>query len=168
MSELPYSSIPPLPKEISSTHVIARMIDGLGFRYYWATEGLTEKEIDFRPEKDSRNMLELLGHIYHLAFAANNVLGGHMKKKTDLSTYEEFRAETLYLYKDLSDRLKVMPDEELENYNYMGASQSFPFWYLLNGQIADALTHVGQVVSWRRISGNPQPKGVNVFLGKKS
>ncbi|MBB3696938.1 hypothetical protein KMW28_22160 [Flammeovirga yaeyamensis] len=167
MTELPYQSIPPLPEEINSTNIISRMIDGLGFRYYWGTEGLRTEDIDFRPEKDSRNTLELLGHIYDLAFAANKVLGGNATKK-DLSSYIELRKETLILYKDLSDRLREMPDEDLENYNYMGSAQSFPFWYLLNGQIADALTHVGQIVSWRRISGNPQPKGVNVFLGRKS
>jgi len=39
---------------------------------------------------------------------------------------------------------------------------------LLNGPIADALTHVGQVISFRRTSGNPIPKGVNVFMGIKN
>jgi hypothetical protein len=36
---------------------------------------------------------------------------------------------------------------------------------LINGPIADALTHIGQIVSWRRINGNPQPSGVNPFKG---
>ncbi|OHX64738.1 DinB family protein [Flammeovirga pacifica] len=167
MANLPYQSIPPLPEEINSTNIISRMVDGLGFRFYWATDGLRKEDLEFRPEKDSRNTLELLGHIYNLAHAANSVLGGSIKKK-ELTTYTTLREEILLLYKDLSDRLRAMPDEDLESYNYMGSAQSFPFWYLLNGQIADALTHVGQIVSWRRISGNPQAKGVNVFLGRKS
>ncbi len=35
---------------------------------------------------------------------------------------------------------------------------------MLNGPISDALTHVGQVNSFRRLSGNPV-YGANVFTG---
>jgi len=35
---------------------------------------------------------------------------------------------------------------------------------LINGPFSDALTHVGQVASWRRINGNPI-LGANVFFG---
>lgn len=37
---------------------------------------------------------------------------------------------------------------------------------MLNGPIADALWHVGQVVSFRRSSGNPFNSKVSVFSGK--
>jgi len=43
----------------------------------------------------------------------------------------------------------------------------FPFWNVINGPISDAIWHTGQVVSFRRTSGNPFPKGVNVLTGKK-
>ena len=43
----------------------------------------------------------------------------------------------------------------------------FPFWNLINGPSADALWHVGQVVSFRRSSGNPFPSGVSVLQGIK-
>ncbi len=43
----------------------------------------------------------------------------------------------------------------------------YPFWNNINGPIADAIWHVGQVVSFRRSSGNPFPKGVSVLTGKK-
>ena len=43
----------------------------------------------------------------------------------------------------------------------------FPFWNQINGPISDALWHVGQVVSFRRSSGNPFPKGVSVLQGVK-
>ena len=42
----------------------------------------------------------------------------------------------------------------------------YPVWNLLNGPLADAIYHTGQVVSFRRTSGNPLQKGVNVFIGK--
>ncbi|MCB0634908.1 MAG: hypothetical protein KDD15_34500, partial [Lewinella sp.] len=40
-----------------------------------------------------------------------------------------------------------------------------PFWNQLNGPIADALWHVGQVVSFRRASGNPFNSKVSVLTG---
>ncbi|WP_052444558.1 hypothetical protein [Flammeovirga sp. OC4] len=165
--ELPYYEIPKLPEVTNAATILSRLVDGLGFRYHWATEGLSENEIEFRPVESSRNMLELIGHIYDLAFAAHKVLTNSISAKKELSSFEEYRKETLDLYWELGQYLRKMDPQSLENHNYNGATQSFPFWYLINGQIADALTHVGQVVSWRRIAGNPQPKGVNVFLGKK-
>ncbi|MBL4704827.1 MAG: hypothetical protein JKY54_09915 [Flavobacteriales bacterium] len=56
----PYQSIPPAPTEISTTNSLARFIDAIGFRYRWATEGLTENEIQFRPVESSKNTLELV------------------------------------------------------------------------------------------------------------
>jgi hypothetical protein len=39
-----------------------------------------------------------------------------------------------------------------------------PFWHIINGPISDALSHVGQINSFRRLAGNPTPKA-NVFTG---
>ena len=52
-------------------------------------------------------------------------------------------------------------------FNRGGAYSEFPVWNLINGPISDAIYHVGQIVSFRRTSGNPIEKGVNVFLGEK-
>ena len=49
-----------------------------------------------------------------------------------------------------------------------GSKTEYPFWNLINGPIADAIWHVGQVVSFRRASGNPLPKGVNFLPGTKT
>jgi hypothetical protein len=38
---LPFSFNPTAPEEITTANTLTRMIQGLGFRYYWATEGLT-------------------------------------------------------------------------------------------------------------------------------
>ena len=45
-------------------------------------------------------------------------------------------------------------------------TSSFPFWHVINGPISDALYHVGQLVSFRRTTGNPLNSNVNVFMGK--
>ena len=41
-SELPYKEIPSYPANYTQSTVISRMIDGLGYRYYWATENLRD------------------------------------------------------------------------------------------------------------------------------
>jgi hypothetical protein len=168
MTELPYYAIPDFPEEKSATSTIARFIDGLGFRYQLATEGLTEQDIQFRPVEGSMDMMELLDHIYRMAVFTNRFFGGPIDKAQKLESFSELRSHTLNLYAELSSRLKKMEDTELDKFNLNGrfGVDHFPFWYFLNGPIADALTHVGQITSWRRINGNPQPKGANVFLGK--
>ena len=48
MGSLPFSSIPDAPASYSATTVMSRMMDGLGYRYYWASEGLTDEVLDYR------------------------------------------------------------------------------------------------------------------------
>ena len=45
-------------------------------------------------------------------------------------------------------------------------TSEFPFWNLINGPIADAIWHTGQVVTLRRASGNPFNSQVSVLQGK--
>ena len=65
--ELPYYQIPPYPETYNSGTVAARIVDGLGFRYYWATEGLRDKDLKFKPTEEARTSRETLDHIYGLS-----------------------------------------------------------------------------------------------------
>lgn len=160
-----------IPDTINSSNTIARMIDGLLFRYYWATEGLTKNDYGFRPVESSMSMMELQMHIYDLAFITNKTYGGNPTyKKEYLTSFDSARQEILRLYEDVSNRLKEMQDDNQLNEFLVkpkSLDREFPFWFSLNGHIADCLTHIGQLISWRRINGNPQTKGINVFLGKQ-
>jgi len=166
---LPFHTIPNTPSSITSTHVIARMIDGLGFRYHWATEGLTDKTYHFKPCESSKNIGELMEHIYQLACMASQAFGVQHTKINSFDNHNYLRIETLNLYHSLSLKLKTMTDKDLAYclFSFKGTEVDYPFWFMINGPIADALTHVGQITSWRRISGNPQPKGVKQFHGQK-
>lgn len=53
--ELPYKQIPEYPEQYTSGNVIARFIDGLGYRYYWATEGLREQDLAYKPSEKGKN-----------------------------------------------------------------------------------------------------------------
>ncbi|MBK6990583.1 MAG: hypothetical protein IPH34_01590 [Chitinophagaceae bacterium] len=169
-----YYQIPEAPATFTPATVAARMVDGLGFRYFWATEGLTEKDIAYKPTEDSRTSLETLQHIDGLTFILLNAVN----KKTTIGssgfeklTFEELRIKTLLQIQQASEILKK-PDANLEDFDMIfertNGKQEYPFWNLINGPIADALWHVGQIVTFRRSSGNPLPKGVNVLQGTKT
>lgn len=162
-----FKIIPDYPSEITAVSSIVRIIDGLGFRYFWATENLTKKDFDFAAGNGSMSINDLNLHIYDLAFfTAESMKCKPINKRDSLNTFEITRTEILNLYELLSKQLRVLTQEELINCSFYSEKykKEFPFWQLLNGPIADALTHVGQMTSWRRIAGNTQPK-VNVFLG---
>src|ERR1700744_2179434 len=63
---LPYKAFPPAPDHYNAGTVVSRLLDGLGVRYYWATEGLRPVDLTFRPTPAARNSWETLQHISEL------------------------------------------------------------------------------------------------------
>ena len=172
--KLPFYQIPEAPNEISSTNIMVRMVQGLGFRYHWATHDLTEKDLKYRPSKDAISNFETIKHIYNLS----NTIYKSTKNSTNIRSekkvptdYRSLRRETLNNLKLTSEAFESFNDEELKNVKIIiqrkSGNYEFPVWNLINGPISDAIYHTGQLVSFRRTSGNPIPKGVNVFLGIK-
>lgn len=171
LMELPYSSIPDYPEEYTPGSVVARMIDGLGFRYYWATDGLTADDLRYKPSEDGRSIEETLDHLYGLS---SMIYQSAIKEANDRtsplnipSTFNEKRQATLINLKKaseiflLSNDLKSHPIIFKSN---KGTSES-PFWHQINGPIEDAVWHSGQIVIMRRAAGNPIDPNVNVFRG---
>lgn len=171
--DLPYHQIPDYPETFTTGNVIGRMIDGLGYRYYWATEGLRKEDLSFKPSEDARSMGETLDHLYGLSITIVNAPGKQANiRSADWSglTYEQKRRKTLENFQKTSDLVKGSQESDFEEYNVVFIrgenTTEFPFWNMLNGPIADAIYHVGQIVSFRRSSGNPMHPRVNVFIGK--
>jgi len=169
-SDLPYYEIPDYPEEFTACTVAARMIDGLGFRYYWATEGLTEKDLAYKPSESGRSTDETLDHLYGLSNvivkAAQKL---HIGPRDEIEmTYEEKRTKTLNNIKTAADILRNSTDLSQFTLVFVrGDNKSeFPFWNNINGPIADAIWHCGQVVVLRRASGNPFNSKASVFSGK--
>ena len=162
--ELPFEDISKTPTELTATNTILRMVEGLAFRYRWATENLSEENIKFRPHPTSMSIEDVNSHIFDLVDSTFRVFGGEKQNKETLNSFHEIRKANLFLLKKLVNLLREMNDSELAEME-KNTSRKLPFWYWINGPLADALTHVGQITSWRRISGNPQLKGVNVFIG---
>ena len=162
--ELPFEDISKTPNDLTATNTLLRMVEGLAFRYRWATENLSEENIKFKPHPTSMSIEEVNAHIFDLVDSTNRVFGGEKQNKDSLNSFHKLRIKSLNILADLSERLKEMSDEDLSEIE-KNTSRKLPFWYWINGPLADALTHVGQITSWRRIAGNPQLKGVNLFIG---
>jgi hypothetical protein len=171
--ELPYREIPDYPATFTAGTVAARVVDGLGFRYYWATEGLRPEDLAFQPNKDGRTTLETIQHIYELTLSIANSTKNAVNDATipkPKLTFEELRRATLENIREASERLKKASDADVAAmkviFKNAQGTREFPFWNELNGPIADALWHTGQVVSHRRGSGNPYNDKASVFTGK--
>jgi len=171
---LPYHNIPTAPETYNAGTVISRMIDGLGFRYYWATEGLTDKDLAYEPGNDGRTAGQTMEHLLGLSRVILNSAEKEPNDRTkpqklDLS-FKEQRKETLHNFHKASLIFKEATD--LSDFSIVfksdKGSREFPFWNNINGPIEDAIWHAGQIVVLRRSAGNPIAKGVNVFLGTKT
>ena len=62
-----FKALETYPENYTAGNVITRWIDGIGYRYYWATEGLTASDYAYTPSASSRTVYETLEHIYGLA-----------------------------------------------------------------------------------------------------
>ena len=158
---LPYYEIPEHADNYTAGSVASRMLDGLGFRYYWATEGLRVEDLAHKPSESGRTSAETIDHLLGLSnFIFNSISTEKSSDITEVLTFIEKRKQTLLNIKKASEILRTIDDiSQFDN-------DRFPFWNIINGPISDALWHCGQVVMLRRASGNPFNSKVNVFSGK--
>lgn len=168
--DLPYYEIPEAPENYSGGSVLSRMVDGLGFRYFWASEGLRTGDLAFRPSKEARTTGETIDHILGLSTVILNSALHKVNEGNDFNemTFDEKRIRTLTNLKTASDIFRK--NENLDDFKivFKGKSglRTYPLWNQINGPIADAIWHCGQIASFRRSSGNPINGKASVFLGK--
>ncbi|WP_248723674.1 hypothetical protein [Seonamhaeicola sp. ML3] len=161
LEELPFREIETYPETYSSNLLVARMIDGLGFRYYWATEGLRDVDLAYKASESGRTSEETISHIYGLSrFIRNSVLDENKDETDTKLNFQGLRKQTLINLKIVSDTFKKSQDD----FNFEDIA--VPFWNIINGPISDALWHCGQLVMLRRASGNPFNSNISVFRGK--
>ncbi len=165
-TSLPYQEIPDYPETYTAGAVVARMIDGLGFRFYWATEGLIDTDLAYQPSEDSRSTYQTIEHIYALS---NTILNAALRKENQIFNtsdldYKTLRSRTLINLKTAADILRETSD--LTNHNLKFSNREMPFWFNINGPISDAIWHSGQIASFRRASGNPINSNLSFFTGK--
>lgn len=169
---LPYAAIPDYPGEYSAQGITARLTDGLGFRYYWATAGIRDEDLTYRPGTSGRNFRETMEHIYNLSLV---ILNAARKEGNDTRTMpdspvkvSELRQITLKNIATASKLLAASDNLEAHPVRFTSArgDAEFPFWNLINGPIADAIWHCGQLAVLRRASGNPVDPAISFLEGK--
>jgi len=170
--ELSMKDISAVPTEHGPGNMLGRMVEGLGFRYYWATDSLTQTDLDYRPSEEARSSFETLEHLYDLSQTISDFAHDRPSARPITSRpteFEELRTNTLKNLTAAAEVLRGLSEEELStmtmSFEREGKQTDYSMYNAINGPIADALTHVGQIVSFRRTTGNPRKKGVNVFLG---
>jgi hypothetical protein len=168
---LPYFEIPASNEKYTAGNIASRLVDGLGFRFYWATDGLREEDLTFKPGTDGRSTVETIEHIYEMSVMIINAATGAVNtgEKIPKLPFHEMRRKSLENFKAASDILRKSTDEDLNKYTLkfkIGEELiEYPFWNHINGPISDCLWHTGQLVSFRRLSGNPFSDKVNLLTG---
>ena len=170
-NDLPYYEVPEYYESYTAGTVAARMVDGLGFRYRWATEGLREVDLEYKPTDSSRTTIQTIDHILGLSRVIVNAtlkIPSNFTKQQPELNYEQKRKETLENIKKASEILQKATSLVDFNMNFISnkGESKYPFWNSINGPIADAIWHTGQVTLLRRASGNPISKKVSFLQGK--
>jgi hypothetical protein len=185
MSDLPFETLPEAPASFCGTGVLARTVDALGFRYRWATEDLPDDAGAFQPCEGAMTLAGLLTHIEALSRWMLALVRGHVERDPSLAkkvlddldadhekgeetrqaSAGDARARTLTQLADLRALLARLDDDDLAGLRIGTGDEEHPVWRLVNGPLADALTHVGQVSSWRRMAGCPGPRA-DLFRGR--
>ncbi|WP_445381801.1 DinB family protein [Robiginitalea sp. IMCC43444] len=170
-SDLPYQQIPDYPENYGAETVVKRLLDGLGFRFYWATEGLKEADLSYKPSPEGRSLQETLDHILGLS----EVIRQSARKEKVIRgerpaaglNWQAKRALVLQNIQVASRLFETTESLDIHPmiFSYPKGERSYPFWNMINGPISDALWHCGQIVLLRRAAGNPMPIGVNVLEG---
>ena len=163
---IPYYEVPEYSKEFTAGTMAARMVDALGFRFYWASKDLTEKNLEYKLNDDGRSTSETIDHIYDLSKIIVNSTLKKPNSRGDIEemTYEEKRVATLQNLKTAANILRQSDD--ISEFKIIFGEREIPFWNQVNGPIADAIWHCGQIAVFRRASGNPINSKVNHFTGK--
>ena len=153
-----FRSIRAYPARQDANGVVMRLVDGLGYRFYWATEGLTGDDFAFTPGGGCQTIGEVVGHVWGLAnWVHMHTIGtgGAAKPESAADT----RDQIFDLLLAVRNHVESLDEAAL----FAMEVEGNPFWHFINGPLSDALTHTGQIASFRRANGNPVPRH-HVFL----
>ena len=147
IQNLPFSNLPKFENSYKANSVTKRFIQGLGFRYYWGTYGLEEKDLNYKPSEDGRSSKETIEHIYSLSqiiyntFAKRPKIHGEDYSALDFSY---LRTQTLLNLEKTVKILDTLKEEDIDKlqitFKSDDSENSYPFFYLLNGPIADSFS----------------------------
>lgn len=141
------------PITFTSTNIVIRMIDTIGFRYNCAIFKLDDSIDSFRPADSQMSFLELQEHIFDLLKFINKAINPNYQKS-------EFSKEKIHQQIEIiRERLNEnnFKPEDVEIYEK-------DFWHVISGPLSDILTHIGQLNTYRSMAGNKNKK-ISYFKG---
>ena len=159
MSKSFFEKYPENPSNYTGINNLVKMVDALGFRYHVSLSGLRPEDFTFDPGGGVLNIEALVQHIGKTTMWLAKSIGAN-RSGLRAKTSEEWVNLGFEELKNYRDKLLTLKESDLENIKTLGQ----PFWNMISGPMADALTHVGQINSFRRLNGNPI-KSTNYFTG---
>ena len=153
-----FKSIENHPDEFSAANIIVRLLDGLGFRYYWTVKGMDPGNMNFRPAEGRWSIAETMDHIWLLLNWVS--MSGDGIKREKPENFETLSDSVLEIISSLRDMFENASIEDLEKYRING----LPLWFIINGPLSDTMMHIGQIDTLRRIANDP-PEDTQYFPG---
>ena len=105
----------------SSRSVVSRFVHSVGFRYYWATEGLRDEDLNYKPSESGISTRETLEHIYNLSIMIKNGSKNaefKMSKSYSNLSFDELRSNTLNNLKEsisIIENLSIQKELQIKN-----------------------------------------------------
>lgn len=128
----------------ASIAVFRHAIATLGHRFGVAVQQAPEGFSDYLACPGTRSPGQILAHMnVLLEFSANVVRGVRERPEEASLVWDQALRRFYQLLRDLDDAVVA------------AAGREFPLEMLLQGPVADALTHVGQLTMLRRMAGAP-------------
>lgn len=127
--------------------ILRHFLAALGYRAGKAIRGAPENFGEFCPGHGIRKPVEIVAHMSAVLMHGLSFLGGPQPARFANGTWEE-EVRRFYAILEALDRSfasGAKPDGRTEE-------------QLLQGPLADAMTHVGQLAMLRRMAGSPLPK----------
>ena len=113
-SILPFYEVPEYPEKFTAGTVAARMVEGLGFRFYWASDSLTEKDLAYKASPEGRTSKETIIHIYKIMDIIKNKDLPEYERRHLLPYLKQFMGNQYFPKIDLLcafHQLPIHPDE---------------------------------------------------------
>jgi len=131
---IPYHQIPDAPETFGPGDILSRTIDGLGYRYYWATKDLDAEDLAYLPGNEGRSANLVLEHLYGLSSTivntARKVPNVRPSDQPDVN-FEGLRELTLRNLKEASDLFRRTDDISAHKLTFQRGENisDFPIWY---------------------------------------
>lgn len=139
-----YEDISRIPYTVfDGKSVLHRLVCGLGHRFHKASIGLAGADLSFRPTPQSMSLQELLNHIRELVDRSTRTVGGASRPLDGTATPERIIAGIAELEQAViaSDFTPINDD----------------LFYIISGPVADAISHIGQINTYKRMMGIAGP-----------